>query len=204
MKSKRFIDYRLGAGIVPVIIFCGAAIGILFVYSLYIKSFIIQNIPPSMLVIATLVVLTLLIGILWCIRYFSRRTMPWLSIKESEIVWRCPLYRTVRLKAEDCLYAKIVDMNDHQIAMPVIRGDELSYIYLSNVPYPKKYQHKADEIKCKKGTIIFAYSDKLCKALIDILPQQDVAQLVAFYNRMQANDKIAQLQEKKRKNKRKK
>lgn len=190
MKSKRFIDYHLPAGIVSSLLMGGGYIVALWFYQYCIKGFVNNAIPLYGFILVTCMYLSIGIGDFCFIRYFSRRSMSWLSIKENNIVWRCPLYRTVKLKAEDCLYAKIVDMNDHQIAMPVIRGDELSYIYLSITPYPPKYKHKADVVKCKKGTIIFAYSDKLCQCLIDLLPQEKTTHLREFYNMMQAQDRI--------------
>ena len=95
-------------------------------------------------------------------------------------------------------------MADHNRAMPVIRGDEIAYIYLSNKPFPDKYKHKADIVRRKKGTITFAYSDALCQELISFLPEDKTKCLVSFYNRMQAADranKVKQQNKKKRKSK---
>jgi hypothetical protein len=104
----------------------------------------------------------------------------------------------------DCEYVSVEDMADHNRAMPVIRGDEIAYIYISNKPFSNKYKHKADIVRRKKGTITFAYSDALCQELISFLPEDKTKCLVSFYNRMQAADranKVKQQNKKKRKSK---
>ena len=120
-----------------------------------------------------------------------------LTVTSEKLVWRCPFYRTVKMRIDDCKYVTIEDMAHHNRAMPIIRGDEIAYIYLSNQPFPDKYKHKADVVRRKKGTIIFAYSDKLCQKLISILPENKTKYLISFYNRMQANDRV--MKRKKRK-----
>ena len=126
-----------------------------------------------------------------------------LSVSSEKIIWRCPFYRSVKVKIEDCEYVSIEDMAYHNRGIPAIRGDEIAYIYLSNKPFPDKYKHKADIIRRKKGTITFAYSDKLCQELISVLPEDKTKNLVSFYNRMQASDRINKLNQKKKKRKKK-
>ena len=122
-----------------------------------------------------------------------------LSVSSEKIIWRCPFYRTVKMSITDCEYVTVEDMAYHNRAMPVIRGDEIAYIYLSNQPFPNKYKHKADSVRRKKGTITFAYSDKLCQELISILPEDKTKYLISFYNRMQVADRVNKRKQQKKK-----
>ena len=127
--------------------------------------------------------------------------LSWLSINTKEVVWKSPFHQTVRLQIEKCNYVGIADFAQHNRGLPVVRGDEISYIYLSTEPLPSKYCHRIDATKCKHGFIKFAYSDKLCQELISVLPEDKTKNLVSFYNRMQASDRINKLKQKKKRKK---
>ena len=83
---------------------------------------------------------------------------------------------------EDCLYVGLADFADHNRGP--LSGAGISYIYLSKTPLPKKYQHKIDSIRCKKGFIKFAYSDKLCKHLSEVLPEKQARIMGGYYSMM--------------------
>ena len=137
----------------------------------------------------------------WFILFISEKMLSWLNINTKEVVWRSPFHQTVRLQIEKCNYVGIADFAQHNRGLPVVRGDEISYIYLSTEPLPSKYCHRIDATKCKHGFIKFAYSDKLCQELISVLPEDKTKNLVSFYNRMQASDRINKLKQKKKRKK---
>ena len=196
MKSKTFVEPRWPAAIFFGL-FCilgGIAEGILgmAVMIMHYDEKGLTIIFLGMFVVA-MSIYTILIYVL----FILPKAFSLLTVTPEKLVWRCPFYRTVKMRIDDCKYVTIEVMAHHNRAMPVIRGDEIAYIYLSNQPFPDKYKHKADVVRRKKGTIIFAYSDKLCQKLISILPENKTKYLISFYNRMQANDRV--MKRKKRK-----
>lgn len=124
----------------------------------------------------------------------ASRAFSVLSIRKNKIMWRCFPFKSVKLNVEDCLYVNIEDMAEHNKGYVPYRGDENSYIYLSSTPLAEKYKHKIDSARCQKGFIKFAYSDKLCLALMEWLPPEKRGNLRAFYNRMQEQDRQLQAQ----------
>ena len=116
------------------------------------------------------------------------------------------------MSVEDCEYVGLEDSSQYvyfrysiQEAIWTIRsrGDEMVYIYLSKAPFPKKYRHKAIAAPCNQEFIKFAYSDKLCLDLLEVLPAGKTSALRAFYNRMQAVDRANELKKRNKKKKRK-
>ena len=132
-----------------------------------------------------------------------------LVIKNGELIWKCPTYKTVRLRIEDCVYIGIEDSSllvkpFHKELYGIFgRGDELVYIYLSTEPFPEKYIHKASIAPCKKGFIKFAYSDRLCQDLVELIPQNKRGSLMSFYYHMQEADREIERKKQAKKNKRK-
>ena len=120
-------------------------------------------------------------------RELLERLASWLTIKEDAIVWHCLLYRSIKMNKDECIHVGIDDMNDHRGGVPILRGDEYAFIYISTTPLPDKYHHKIDTAKCKKGFIRMPYSDKLAKAIVEWLPGERSNQVRAFYRRMQVN-----------------
>lgn len=197
MKSKTFVEPRWPAAIFFGL-FCilgGIAEGILgmAVMIMHYDEKGLTIIFLGMFVVA-MSIYTILIYVL----FILPKAFSLLTVTPEKLVWRCPFYRTVKMRIDDCKYVTIEDMAHHNRAMPVIRGDEIAYIYLSNQPFPDKYKHKADVVRRKKGTIIFAYSDKLCQKLISILPENKTKYLISFYNRMQANDRVVKRKKRKK------
>ena len=205
MKSKTFVEPRwLAAIFFGLIFFIGCAC--ILVVSILALVFYHNEYDIGTILVAIFCVAMSIFSMLFYVLYLLPKTFSLVTLSSKKIIWRCPFYRTVKLKVEDCEYVTIEDMADHNRAMPVIRGDEIAYIYLSNKPFPDKYKHKADIVRRKKGTITFAYSDELCQELISILPEDKTKYLVSFYNRMQAADranKLKQQNKKKRKSKKK-
>ncbi len=124
-----------------------------------------------------------------------------LYVYEKKVVLRGFLRKTITLTIEDCKYIGVDDYSLLNRVLPVSRGDEVSYIYLSEKPYPQKYRGKITALKSKKGFIKFRYSDALAEALLEILPDNKDYMLKSFYGRMKANDSFARAKNKKKKNK---
>ena len=197
MKSKTFVEPRWIAAILFGLVFFigGAFMLVLPILGLafYPKDYDIGAVLALIFCVAVSI-----FSILFYVLYYLPKTFSLISVSSTKIVWRCPFYRTVRMNIADCEYVSVEDMADHNRAMPVIRGDEIAYIYLSNKPFPDKYKHKADIVRRKKGTITFAYSDKLCQELISVLPEGKTKKLVSFYNQMQVSDRVNQHKQQKK------
>jgi len=126
-----------------------------------------------------------------------------LLVYEDKVVLKCLFRTTKKLTLEECKYVGVENYNDLKRALPVVRGDEASFIYLSTKPFPEKYRGKISTLKSHKGFIKFSYSDKLALALIDILPEDKSARLKGFYKQMQISDLVIK-QKKNKKNKKNK
>ena len=205
MKSKTFVEPRwLAAIFFGLIFFVGS--GSLCIFTIILAVMQFQEATLSNVFLLIFGEAMFIYSMLLYVLFLLPKSFSLLSVSSEKIIWRCPFYRSVKLKIEDCEYVSVEDMAYHNRAMPVIRGDEIAYIYMSNKPFPDKYKHKADIVRRKKGTITFAYSDELCQELISILPEDKTKHLVSFYNRMQAADrenKLKQQNKKKRKSKKK-
>ena len=201
MKSKTFVEPRWVAAIFFGIVFF---VGGIVMLSFGIFGFFLNEFTIIIFGLAVFIIVLSIFSILLYVLYLLPKTFSLLNVSSKKIVWLCPFYRSVKMKLPDCEYLGVEDMADHNIAMPVIRGDEIAYIYLSTQPLPEIYRHKIDTARCKKGFIKFAYSDKLCQELISILPEEKTGALVSFYNRMQAADRANKLKQKKKKRKSKK
>ena len=203
MKSKTFVEPRWLAAIFGgLIFFIGGAC--ILVVSILALVFYHNEYTNGTILVGIFCIAMSMFSMLFYMLYLLPKTFSLLSIsyKNKEIIWLCPFYRTVKISIADCEYVSVEDMADHNRAMPIIRGDEIAYIYISSKPFPDKYKHKADIVRRKKGTITFAYSDALCQELMSLLPEDKTKCLVSFYNRMQAADranKVKQQNKKKRK-----
>ena len=197
MKSKTFVDPRWIAAIIfGIFLFFGGGF-----MMLYFGIGMVIHYNELGFIAITIGLFGVSMGVFSVILYIGfllPKSFSLLSVSSKKIVWLCPFYRRVAMRIEDCKYVGVEDMAYHNRAMPVIRGDEIAYIYLSNKPFPEKYKHKADAIRRKKGIITFAYSDELCQELISILPQDKTYFLISFYNRMQAADRAIKIKTRKK------
>ena len=107
---------------------------------------------------------------------------------DDRIKWICPGYRSVTLKYDEIEYLRVDNLDNEVSPGMTFRGDETTYIYISQHPYPGKYFGKITRVRSKKGTIRFKYSDKLCEELTKHLPDDKCIALKAFYHKMQAHD----------------
>ena len=203
MKAKHFYDYRIAAGIICVIVFGVAGIvSIALPLELYINPNSSNLTNIERIIYCSLCVFSFICAFI-LVEICSGAMVGWLTVKGNKIIWRCPLHITRTLRADECEYVGIDDFAGSNRGMPVIRGDEISYIYLSQEPLPEKYHHNISDARCKKGFIKFAYSDKLCQELIRVLPAEKTGYLIAFYNRMQASDRAIERDKQRKKRKRK-
>ena len=192
MKTKTLFAHNLSIGIIGLLLYGG---GTLFIFGCCVVAFVgyLKNeIPMPSILFAFLEVGGIGVSILcaFTTREFSNRSLAWLTIKEDTIAWHCPFYRPVKMNIDECIHIGINDMNDHRGGLPILRGDEYAFIYISTTPLPDKYHHKMDTAKCKKGFIRIPYSDKLAKALVEWLPDERGNQVRAFYCRMQVNTQL--------------
>ena len=123
-----------------------------------------------------------------------------LLMYDDRIVYRCPLRITRKIAKDECNYIGIEDYQALNRGFPIVRGDEISFIYFSNTPYPEKYKNKISLLKNEKSFIKFSYSDGLAIAVIEEFPKEKCYLVKAFYNRMQANDRIIKRKKRKRDN----
>lgn len=190
MKPKIFRDYRFPIGLIGII-----GIGSPYAFCLYMMWHIIDALRRGSIDLVTFIITVAIyvffgVWIVWFFRYLGSRTLSWLKVTEDEIVWRSPFHFALKMRLNDCVYIGVDDMDDDNKVIPIVRGDEVSYIYFSSEPFPNKYKHKINRLKCKKNFIKFAYSDKLCEHLIKVFPQDKINKLTGFYNLMQAQDRI--------------
>ena len=153
-----------------------------------------------------------------CVTWFIiilPRIVSTLIVKNNCIIWHCPFRKKIKMSVKDCEYVGLEDSSQYvyfryrtqEAAYAALaREDFMVYIYFSKTPFPKKYIHRASAAPCKEGFIKFAYSDKLCLELLEVLPAGKTSALRAFYNRMQAADRVNKLkqQNKKKRNSKKK
>ena len=112
-----------------------------------------------------------------------------LLIYDDRVVFKCPLRITRKIAKEDCNYIGVEDYQALNRGLPVVRGDETSFFYFSDTPYPEKYKNKISILKSKKGFIKFSYSDKLAITVMEGFPKEKCNLVKAFYSQMQASDR---------------
>ena len=206
MKRKRYIEPLWPISIMLGVSIAACLSGILFATYIYLKDDI-HGESFGLIVSASLC----LFFVIWFV-FMLPRLIARLTIKNNYIIWKCPLHKTIKMSVEDCVYVGLEDSSQAvhfrysmQEAVWEVsrRGDEMVYIYLSKTPFPKKYTHKAVAAPCKEGFIKFSYSDVLCQDLVKILPKGKTHGLIAFYNSMQASDRIRKLKKQEKSQKRK-
>ncbi len=222
MRSKRFFDWKFPAWLIfaLIIVVCMVVMNVLAVTAAIIPM-ILRQMPIYEGLFYVVIILALSICGIWMLRVLGVQMASMLVVSKDKVVWKNPGARNVKLRIDECKYVGISDCTEIRsvsFAAPhslfLRRGDELSLIYISDHPMPREYYHKLSAEKCKDGFICFVYSDKLCKALIEVLPEEKTAVLKAFYERMQEADirlakekekyKRKQLREKEKEKKRKK
>lgn len=184
--KKHFYNRNLVAGIAGVSLM-GA--GSLFFFAMMAASIVFCIQGDVEFVLYATISFVFCVVCAWTMRILSLKGLSKLTIKENLIVWSCPFHNSKKVLLNECQYIEIVDMI-HHYRLPLIRGDEASFIWISTQQFPSQFQHQADCIKCKDGSIIFPYSDKLAEELMRILPQEKTNRLGAFYHRMKQKDRL--------------
>ena len=95
------------------------------------------------------------------------------------------------MKIEDIIHVGVEDYRLLNRGFHVIRGDEISFVYLSDKPYPEEYKGKISCLKTKKGFIKMSYTDGLAEALIEVLPKERTYKLQSFYGKIKAQELIS-------------
>ena len=210
MRRKRFFDWKFPAWLILAIIFTLPTIIVIVLNIVYFTvPILLRERPVSEGLLPFVIVIAMSIGGIWMLRALGVQLASMLVVSKDKIVWKNPGARSVKLRIDECKYVGISDCTEIRsvsYAAPhslfLRRGDELSLIYISDHPMPTEYYHKLSAEKCKDGFICFVYSDKLCKTLIEVLPEEKTAILKAFYDRMQEADiRLAKEKEKYKKKK---
>ena len=206
MKNKSFIDRKIIRWLILALIIVP---GMALMTILLVKSTISQEYSTSEAITYWVILLLLYILEMFVLRVYGEQTASMLMVSKNKIVWKNLTKKNVKFRIDECKYVGINDCTQ----LPKVsyapsssfflhRGDELSLIYISDHPMPREYYHKLSADKCKDGFVCFVYSDKLCKALIEVLPEEKTAVLKAFYERMQEADiRLAKEKEKYKKKK---
>jgi len=114
-----------------------------------------------------------------------------LFIYEDRVVYKCFCRKARKMKIEDIIHVGVEDYRLLNRGFPVIRGDEISFVYLSDKPYPEEYKGKISCLKTKKGFIKMSYTVGLAEALIEVLPKERSYKLQSFYGKMKAQELIS-------------
>ena len=174
---KTYFDFRFIPGIIFFVVFNGISVTI---PTIWLYQFFTNTLEASVLDSIGAWLMLPCGPFLWYL--LGDKLMPTLTVKQGKVIWRCLLFLPVKMKVEDCLYVGLADFAEHNRGP--LSGAGISYIYLSKTPLPKKYQHKIDSIRCKKGFIKFAYSDNLCKHLSEVLPEKQARIMGGYYSMM--------------------
>ena len=204
MKPKVFRDVAWPAFLIMEI-FCVLLLLFLLGVSIYIlllaKEDLLQGIIPIYFLIYELFFLGGCGGFLFfCFMNSSKildRAFGRLLIYDDRVVFKCPLRFTREIAKDDCNYIGVEDYQALNRGLPTVRGDETSFVYFSNTPYPEKYKNKISLLKNNKGFIKVSYSDRLAITVMEEFPEEKCNLVKAFYGQMQANDRM--MEQKKRK-----
>ena len=204
MKPKVFRDVAWPAFLIMEI-FCVLLLLFLLGVSIYIlllaKEDLLQGIIPIYFLIYELFFLGGCGGFLFfCFMNSSKildRAFGRLLIYDDRVVFKCPLRFTREIAKDDCNYIGVEDYQALNRGLPTVRGDETSFVYFSNTPYPEKYKNKISLLKNNKGFIKVSYSDRLAITVMEEFPEEKCNLVKAFYGQMQANDRM--MSQKKRK-----
>ena len=197
MKPKVFRDVAWPAFLV-VEIFC--VLLLLFIVGSSINMLLLEkeNLLQGMIPIYLLIFELLWVGggggfVFICFVNSSKildRAFGRLLIYDDRVVFKCPLRITREIAKEDCNYIGVEDYQALNPGMPTVRGDETSFVYFSNTPYPEKYKNKISLLKNNKGFIKFSYSDKLAITIMGEFAKEKCNFVKAFYGQMQVNDRM--------------
>lgn len=125
------------------------------------------------------------------------RAFGHLLVYDDKVVFKCLFRITRTLAVEDVNYVGVEDYAALNRGLPIVRGDEVSFIYFSVTPYPQNYKNKISLLKNKSGFIKFSYTDELAILLLKVFSNKQVTLLKSFYEKMRAQDRILKMKKKK-------
>ena len=109
-----------------------------------------------------------------------------ITLYDDKVTWRAPFRKSVTLKFDDIKYAGM-DFSNASLSKSVgfEKAETLyvsAYIYLSTLPYFPKRGKEFKKVYNEDGIIMFKYTEKLCPALVEKLPEDVVRSLKDFDN----------------------
>ena len=115
------------------------------------------------------------------------------TLYDDRVTWRAPFRKSVTLKYDEIKYAGIDYSNAHNNDTLKLKNAEVlylsSYIYLSVMPYMPRRGKEFKKVYNEDGIIMFKYSEKLCPALVEKLPDDVGRSLKDFDNRIKKSNK---------------
>ena len=123
---------------------------------------------------------------------FTMAPRGWATVTlyDDKVTWRAPFRRSVTLKYDDIKYAG-VDFsrplnNTYSKPQEVETLYFSAYIYLSVLPYMPRRGKEFKKVYNEKGIIMFKYTEKLCPALVEKLPDDIGKNLKGFDNKIKS------------------
>ena len=112
------------------------------------------------------------------------------TLYDDKVTWRAPFRRSVTLKYDDIKYAGVdfsrslnnTDSKPQEVETLYISA----YIYLSVFPYMPRRGKEFKKVYNEKGIIMFKYTEKLCPALVEKLPDDIGRKLKDFDTRIKS------------------
>ena len=110
------------------------------------------------------------------------------TLYDDKVTWRAPFRKSVTLKYDEIKYAGIDYSNAHNNDTLKLKNAEVlylsSYIYLSVMPYMPRRGKEFKKVYNEDGIIMFKYTEKLCPALAEKLPENIGRSLKDFDNKI--------------------
>ena len=115
------------------------------------------------------------------------------TIYDDRLTWRAPFRKSITLKFDEIKYAGVDFSNAQASAIGLSWEAEAlylsAYIYLSVLPYMPRRGKEFKKVYNEDGIIMFKYSEKLCPALVEKLPNDVGRSLKDFDNRIKKSNK---------------
>ncbi len=208
MKPKKFYDTMM-----PLWVFVEVALGSLcFAFATYmIFMFLSILFTHPQYTFRAIIGVVMGLGMFAGLYYFFvhspliyDRAFGRLLVYEDRVVYKCFFRKPIKMSIKEIQYAGVEDFHLLNRGLPEIRGDEVSFVYLSLEPYPEKYRGKISLLKPRRGFIKISYTDKLAETLIEILPKEKDNLIRAFYGKMKTRDMVLAQKKREKKNRKKK
>lgn len=114
----------------------------------------------------------------------------WITVTlyDDQLTWRAPFRKSITLKFDEIKFAG-VDFSNAQASAIGLSGEAESlylsaYIYLSVLPYMPRRGKEFKKVYNEDGIIMFKYSEKLCPALVEKLPDEVGRSIKDFDNKV--------------------